>query len=175
MRFSPSLPPPAWRRLSRPPADPREPSGSKNDGPGDEVGAARTGREGSRDVRSGLVAHLFKRVYADGACISAGGMCAFYPTDVPFHHRSEWLGDKDTFGYLVRGCRKLNMTVIARVHPHCIRDDAAKAHPDWVAVNANGQKARHMVIPTAGSVALGPCNFEFMPQVLTEIVTALWR
>ena len=115
---------------------------------------------------------LFKRVHADGACISAGGMCAFYPTDVPFHHRSEWLGDKDTFGYLVRGCRKLNMAVIARVDPHCIRDDAAKAHPEWVAVNANGQKARHMVIPDRWlSCALGPCNFEFMPQVLTEIVT----
>ena len=115
---------------------------------------------------------FFKRVHADGACISAGGMCAFYPTEVPFHHRSEWLGDKDTFGYLVRGCRKLNMTVIARVDPHCIRDDAAKAHPEWVAVDANGQKARHMVMPDRWlSCALGPCNFEFMPQVLTEIVS----
>ena len=115
---------------------------------------------------------LFKRVHADGACISAGGMCAFYPTDVPFHHRSEFLGDKDTLGYLVRGCRKLNMTVVARVDPHCIRDDAAKAHPEWVAVNASGQKARHMVIRDRWlSCALGPCNFEFMPQVLTEIVT----
>jgi len=115
---------------------------------------------------------LFKRVHADGACISAGGMCAFYPTDVPFHHRSEFLGDKDTFGYLVNGCRKLNMTVVARVDPHCIRDDAAKAHPEWVAVNANGQKARHMVTQDRWlSCALGPCNFEFMPQVLTEIVS----
>ena len=115
---------------------------------------------------------LFKRVHADGACISAGGMCAFYPTDVPFHHRSEFLGDKDTFGYLVKGCRKLNMTVVARVDPHCIRDDAAKAHPEWAAVNANGQKARHMVIQDRWlSCALGPCNFEFMPRVLSEIVS----
>src|SRR5690349_13541259 len=90
---------------------------------------------------------FFKRTKADGACISAGGMCAFYPTDVPFHHRSEWLGDKDIFKYLVDGCRKLNMSVIARVDPHCIRDDAAKAHPEWVAVDASGQKARHMVMP----------------------------
>ena len=113
----------------------------------------------------------FKRIQAQGACISAGGMCAFYPTDVPFHHRSEWLGDKDTFGYLVKGCRKLNMSVIARVDPHCIRDDAAKAHPEWVAVDANGQKAHHMVIADRWlSCALGPCNFEFMPQVLREIV-----
>ena len=114
---------------------------------------------------------FFKRVHADGACISAGGICAFYPTDVPFHHRSEWLGDKDVLGYLVEGCRKLNMAVIARVDPHCMRDDAAQAHPEWVAVDANGQKARHMVMSDRWlSCALGPCNFEFMPQVLQEIV-----
>ena len=26
---------------------------------------------------------------------------AYYPTDVPLHHRSQWLGDSDPFGYLV--------------------------------------------------------------------------
>src|SRR4051812_35788437 len=52
---------------------------------------------------------FFKRVKSQGACISAGGMCAFYPTEIPGHHRSEWLGDKDTLGYLIGGCRKLNM------------------------------------------------------------------
>src|SRR3954464_7004154 len=43
---------------------------------------------------------FFKRTRADGACISAGGMCAFYPTRVPFHHRSQWLGERDIFKYL---------------------------------------------------------------------------
>jgi len=115
---------------------------------------------------------FFKRVHADGACISAGGMCAFYPTEVPGHHRSDWLGDKDVFGDLVRGCRKMNMSVIARVDPHCVRDDAAKEHPEWVAVDSSGQRARHMVITDRWlTCGLGPCNMEFMPQVLREIVT----
>jgi hypothetical protein len=114
---------------------------------------------------------FFKRVHADGACISAGGVCAFYPTDVAYHHRSDWLGDKDVFGYLVAGCRKQSMAVIARVDPHCIRDDAATAHPEWVAVDAKGQKARHMVMTDRWlTCALGPYNLEFMPQVLREIV-----
>ena len=30
----------------------------------------------------------FRRVHADAACLSAGGIVAYYPTDVPFHHRS---------------------------------------------------------------------------------------
>ena len=45
----------------------------------------------------------FKRIHADAACLSAGGVVAYYPTDVPMHHRSEWLGNSDPFGYLVEG------------------------------------------------------------------------
>ena len=43
----------------------------------------------------------FKRLHADAACLSAGGIVAYYPTDVPLHHRSAWLGDTDPFGTLV--------------------------------------------------------------------------
>ena len=31
-------------------------------------------------------------IRADAACLSAGGAVAFYPTEVPLHHRSAWLG-----------------------------------------------------------------------------------
>ena len=40
----------------------------------------------------------FRRVHADAACLSAGGIVAYYPTDVPLHHRSAWLGTSDPFG-----------------------------------------------------------------------------
>src|SRR3954453_13174857 len=59
----------------------------------------------------------FKRTKSDAVCLSAGGCVAYYPTRVPFHHRSQWLGDSDPFGQLVGGCRKLNMVVIARTDP----------------------------------------------------------
>ena len=55
---------------------------------------------------------------------------AYYPTDVPFHHRSQWLGNTDPFGDLVAGCRKLGMVVIARTDPHATYDDVQQAH--WV-------------------------------------------
>ena len=45
----------------------------------------------------------FRRVHADAACLSAGGIVAYYPTEVPLHHRSAWLGDTDPFGGLVAG------------------------------------------------------------------------
>src|SRR6185369_8884138 len=55
----------------------------------------------------------FKRTNSDAVCLSAGGCVAYYPTKVPFHHRSDWLGTGDPFGGLVAGCRKLGMVVIA--------------------------------------------------------------
>ena len=47
----------------------------------------------------------------------------------------------DPFGELVDGCRKMGMVVVARTDPHSILDDAATAHPEWVAVDAGGQQA----------------------------------
>src|SRR5262245_2109593 len=46
----------------------------------------------------------FKKTHSDAVCLSAGGCVAYYPTEVPFHHRSAWLGDRDDFGELVEGC-----------------------------------------------------------------------
>jgi len=47
----------------------------------------------------------FKRTHSDAACLSAGGCVAYYPTKIPFHHRSQFLGEMDPFGDLVAVCR----------------------------------------------------------------------
>jgi hypothetical protein len=84
-----------------------------------------------------------KRTKSDGVCLSGGGCVAFYPTEIPFHHRSAWLGDRDVLGELITGCRKLGMTVLVRTDPHATYDDAKEAHPDWIAVDADGKPRRH--------------------------------
>src|SRR3569832_2192071 len=61
---------------------------------------------------------FFNRTHSDAACLSAGGCVASYPTKIPLHYRSKWLGKRDAFGELVAGCRKQNMVVIARTAPH---------------------------------------------------------
>ena len=87
------------------------------------------------------------RIHADAACLSAGGVVAYYPTKIPLHHRSVWIGESDPFGDLVAGCRKLGMVVIARTDPHAVHQDVYDAHPDWIAVEADGQKRRHWASP----------------------------
>ena len=113
----------------------------------------------------------FKKIHADGVLLSAGGIVAYYPTDIPLHHRSDWLGNSDTLGYLVAECRKMNMTVVLRTDPHAARQDVYDAHPDYIAVTADGQKRRHWARPDLWvTCALGPYNFEFMNQVNREIM-----
>jgi hypothetical protein len=125
---------------------------------------------GKFDLRFWL--DYFKRTRSDAVCLSAGGCVAYYPTKVPFHHRSQWLGDRDVFGELVAGCRKLGMVVIARTDPHATYDDVAEAHPDWIAVEANGGKRRHWASPEMWvTCGLGPYNFEFMTEVKKEIMS----
>jgi hypothetical protein len=114
----------------------------------------------------------FKKIHADATILNAGGCVAFYPTQIPMHYRSKWLGDRDTFGDLAKGCRALGMNVVARTDPHACHQDVHDAHPDWLHVNASGNTERH------GSdsdywltCALGPYNFDFMTSVHKEITT----
>ncbi|MBP1843936.1 hypothetical protein J2046_002194 [Rhizobium petrolearium] len=114
---------------------------------------------------------VFKRTKSNAVCLSAGGYVAYYPSRVPYHYVSKYLGDKDIFGALVDAARKLDMHVMARVDPHAIHDDAAKAHPEWVMVNADGTPRRHWAYPDVWVTnAYGDYNTVFMPEVVKEIV-----
>ena len=113
----------------------------------------------------------FRRVRADAVCLSGGGCVAYYPTEIPLHHRSPWLGDRDVLGELITGCRKLGMVVIVRTDPHATYDDVEAAHPDWIAVDAAGKRRRHWASPEMWvTCGLGPYNFEFMTDVKREIM-----
>src|SRR5580698_1104489 len=114
----------------------------------------------------------FKRTKSDAVCLSGGGCVAYYPTEVPFHHRSAWLGGKDVLGELINGCRKMGMTILVRTDPHATYDDVQAAHPDWIAADAQGRPRWHWASPEMWvTCGLGPYNFEFMTAVKREIMT----
>ncbi|MVM28984.1 hypothetical protein GO755_02985 [Spirosoma sp. HMF4905] len=115
--------------------------------------------------------NYFKRIHADGALLSAGGIVAFYPTKIPLHHRSDFMGNSNTLGYLVEGCKKQGMKIMLRTDPHAARQDVYDAHPDWIAVTVDGKPRRHWANPDLWvTCALGPYNFDFMTQVNQEIM-----
>ena len=114
----------------------------------------------------------FRRVHADAALLDAGGCVAFYPTKIPLHYRSRWLGDRDTFGELGAACRNMGMNVVARTDAHACHQDVYDAHPDWLMVDEHGDKVRHPSDKDFWlTCALGPYNFEFMTAVHQEIMS----
>ncbi len=113
---------------------------------------------------------IFRRTNSNAACLSAGGYIAYYPSKVPLHYVSRHLNGRDSFGALVEGARSLNMHVVARVDSHAIHDEAAAAHPEWVATDAQGQPRRHWAYPSVWVAnAYGTYSTEFMPLVVAEI------
>ncbi|MBZ9938598.1 family 10 glycosylhydrolase [Mesorhizobium sp. BR1-1-16] len=114
---------------------------------------------------------IFKRTKSNATCLSAGGYIAYYPSKVPYHYVSRHLGGTDPFGRLVDGARALDMHVMARVDPHAVHDDAASAHPEWIAVDRDGNKRRHWAFPEVWvTCAYGDYNQLFMPEIIREIV-----
>jgi hypothetical protein len=113
----------------------------------------------------------FRRTHLDAVTLSAGGVVAFYPTKIPFHHRSAWMKEgTDPFGDLADACRRLGMLVLARVDPHAVYPDAGEAHPEWIAVGEDGQRRRHWANPELWvTCALGPYNFGHVTAILREI------
>ena len=113
---------------------------------------------------------VMRRSRSNALCLSAGGYMAFYPTKIPYHHKSRHLGDTDPFGALVEGARSLGMHVMARVDPHAVHQDAAEAHPEWLARDENGVAMEHESMPGLWwTDPFGSYHREFMTDVAVEI------
>ena len=114
---------------------------------------------------------IMRRTQSQGLCISAGGYTAYYPTAIPYHHRSNRLGQRDLFGEMVDAARSLGMTVMARIDPHAVHPDAASAHPEWLALDERGEPMRHRRFADAWfTCPFGPYHREVIPAIAREIV-----
>lgn len=113
---------------------------------------------------------VFKRTKSNAICLSAGGYIAYYPSEIPLHYVSKYIGDTDPFGTLVTEARKLDMHVMARVDPHAIHADAAEAHPEWVSLTVDRKPREHWAMPGIFvTCAYSSYNFDFMTKVIVEI------
>jgi hypothetical protein len=76
----------------------------------------------------------------DAVALSVSGPVAFYPTEVPFFHRSVFLKDRDLFGECVKAAKARGMRVYARMSPDIQWTDPKllEAHPLWFRRNQDG-------------------------------------
>jgi hypothetical protein len=109
----------------------------------------------------------WKRTRIQGVVINAGGIVAYYPTQVPMHRRAKFLGDHDLFGDLTRAAHSDGLAVFARMDSSGANEDFYHAHPDWFSADAEGRpyRARDLYVPCIN----GPYYAEHIATILREI------
>jgi hypothetical protein len=70
-------------------------------------------------------------INAEAVVFSAGGIFAFYPSEVPYHFVSPVIGKRDLLGEFVKEARARGLRVIARMDFSKARDDVNAEHPEW--------------------------------------------
>lgn len=110
---------------------------------------------------------FWKQTQTKGVVINAGGIVAYYPTQIPLHRKAEYLQGRDMFGELCRAAHEDGLVVFARMDSNRAHEEFYQAHPDWFALDANSKpyKAADLFITCVNS----PYYQEHIPAVLTEI------
>jgi hypothetical protein len=74
--------------------------------------------------------------------IQLGGISAFYPSEVQYHHLSPYIPEgRDTFGEVLREAHGRGIRVVGRFDLSKAHKDAYDAHPEWFFTKAGGGPA----------------------------------
>lgn len=111
----------------------------------------------------------WKRTAVQGVIINAGGIVAYYPSAIPFHHHAQHLNGRDLFGELCRAAHEDGLAVFARMDTNATHEDVFRAHPDWFTVDEKGQPYRNrgLYVTCVNSAYYD----EYVAEVLREIAT----
>lgn len=104
-----------------------------------------------------------------GVVVNAGGITAYYPTEIPFHRRSPFLNGRDLFGEITRAAHEDGLAVFARMDSNRAAEEFYRAHSDWFAHDAAGKP--YQVTDLYQACVNSPYYDEYMPSILREIAT----
>jgi len=102
--------------------------------------------------------------------LNGGGIVAFYPTKIPYQHRSEFLGQRDLFGDMAVAARKRGIRVVARMDCNYAYQESLEAHPEWFERNRDGSPRRQDECPWLFKTCMFSTYFtEQMPAIYREM------
>jgi len=108
--------------------------------------------------------------HAEAIVVNAGGVYAFYPSQVPNHHLSPATEGRDLLGEIVAEAHARDLRVIAGVDFSRARGEVFHAHSEWFQRLANGEAARsgayYLTCPLGGYQ-----NADFALPVIREILS----
>ncbi|MFB3826636.1 MAG: alpha-amylase family protein [Bryobacteraceae bacterium] len=106
----------------------------------------------------------------DAVLLNAGGGVCFYPTKIPYHHKSEFLGNRDLFGDFAKAAKKAGIRVVARLDCNFAFEEAWKARPEWFMRNEKGEPVWRRDAPGLYSTCMFSTYFsEQMTSIIEEI------
>jgi hypothetical protein len=115
-------------------------------------------------------ADYWSALKVNAVLFNGGGIMAFYPTGVPYHHRSEFLGTRDLLGEMVKAVKGRNMRFVARMDCNYAYEEALRAHPEWFERNRDGAPRKHGESPWLFKTCMfSPYFTEQMPAIFREI------
>jgi Hypothetical glycosyl hydrolase 6/Beta-galactosidase trimerisation domain len=102
--------------------------------------------------------------------LNGGGILAFYPTRIAYHHKSQYLDSRDLFGDFTKAAKKRGIRVVARLDCNYAWEEAWKAHPDWFERRADGSPVQHDQSTWLYKTCMYSAYFtEQMPAIIREI------
>ncbi|MFC0772396.1 alpha-amylase family protein [Terrimonas alba] len=103
--------------------------------------------------------------------ITAGGFIAMYPTKLPHHYKSQFLGNRDVFGDYLKALKKKGIKVIARIETNFLHKDIYAQRPEWVEKNEDGSPREHSETPWIYRTCLfSNYRNEQVPKIMNEIM-----
>ena len=112
---------------------------------------------------------FWKESETQGVVINAGGIVAYYPTEIPLHRPAKYLGGRDLFGELTKAAHEDGIVVFARMDSNRAHEDFYKAHPDWFAIDINGDPYR------AGELYVSCVNSPYYQEHIPAVLTEIWQ
>jgi hypothetical protein len=107
----------------------------------------------------------------DALIITGGGFIAMYPTELPNHHRSQFLGDNDFFGEYREALKKRGIRTVARIETNWIHEEILETRPDWFQRDENGNPLRSYETPwVCRSCLFSDYRSDHIPKVMREII-----
>jgi len=110
----------------------------------------------------------WRKTFIQGIIINAGGIVAFYPSEITLQHQADHLLNRDLFGDISAAAREDGLVVLARMDSNRCYESLFQAHPDWIAKNRENEPYR------AGGLYVtcihSPYYSQFIPAILKEII-----
>lgn len=108
----------------------------------------------------------------DAIVLTAGGFIAMYPTKLPHHYKSQFLGDRDLFGDYLKALKKKGIKVVARIETNFLHKDIYDERPEWFEINKDGTPWKHAETPWVYRTCLfSNYRDEQIPKIMNEIMT----